>query len=79
MAKVSAVGRGLLSGAGESYQLTEILKKMEMPSFLVKITASRMSVAVPESQAINLVQYLHTYFNLDRIDENTEQPVAAWL
>lgn len=79
LAKVSAVGRGLLSGAGESYQLTEILKKMEMPSFLVKITASRMSVAVPESQAINLVQYLHTYFNLDRIDENTEQPVAARL
>ncbi|MBX3487340.1 MAG: aspartate kinase [Candidatus Paracaedibacteraceae bacterium] len=79
LAKVSVVGRGILAEGGYSQQLPEMLKKMDVPSFLVKITASRMSIAVPESQAIHLVHYLHTYFNLDRIDDNSKQTVAARL
>lgn len=79
LAKVSVVGRGILEEGGYSQTLPEMLKTMKLSSFLVKITASRISVAVPESQAIQLVHYLHTYFNLDRIDENIKQFVAARL
>jgi len=79
LAKVSLVGRGILSDEGCYQHLPQILKKMDIPSFLVKITASRISVAVPELQAIKLVQQLHTYFNLDQINDDSQQTMAAGL
>ena len=79
LAKVSVVGHGILAEDGYSQNIPDMLKKMDISSFLVKITASRISVAVPESQAITLVQYLHTYFNLDQINDDSQQTMAAGL
>lgn len=79
LAKVSIVGRGLIAENGYNQKLFKAMKDLDFSTYLATLTSHKFSIGVHESKACDLVRYLHYYFNLDQINDNSPQTLAAGL
>lgn len=79
LAKVTLVGRGLIGGNGYSQKLLHLMKNLDFSTYVATLTTLKFSIGVHESQACDLVRYLHYHFNLDQINDNSPKTMAAGL
>mgnify|MGYP001113371303 CR=1 FL=1 len=79
LAKVTLVGRGLIAENGYSQKLLQVMKNLDFSTYLATLTKQKFSVGVHEAYACDLVRYLHYYFNLDQINDNSPKTMAAGL
>ncbi|AIK96192.1 aspartate kinase [Candidatus Odyssella acanthamoebae] len=79
LAKVTLVGRGLITENGYSQKLLQAMKNLDFSTYLATLTTQKFSIGVHEAQACELVRYLHYHFNLDQINDNSPKTMAAGL